>query len=629
MPKFEELYQYHAFSKAPASSGLAVGQSVNKAGHTVVAKDVWADEIPYMYNVAATSELPTTANLNDLAYVGSDKTYYQFNGSNWKNITSSIESENLPNASGKDVLKFYKGNLTPLDNDNNANTTSNFEAYRFFIGNSPIQRFVAATDNINSKGYPSQGYNVIIIRDGVSTLLDGEDCYVDYYGGTIYFTSRQSSVFEISLFTYIGSTLDKVISDGGIEGGSNSGTNVSNSNLSFYDTRGANKTSKDIWGTNVKTVTSTDKTKVYVNHNWTSSTNLPDGWNNNIATVVYNKAFSSDGKVVCNVESNTIKNGDKMFENGPLTYFVDKMDNLESGVNMFANSKLDTFEASMSKLMDASNMFKGTKITAFNGNIPSLVIGDGMFENCEKLNSFKANTRNIHSAKRMFANTPIISFKASLPYMYDGTEMFADSMITNLNTSFVSLLDGTGMFENTRLSFYAVDKIAKTLPLINNYVTNSEGETIMQWEDGGWIEYNRKVWTDYIRDMIYTVERLNINPETIGEIMITWRDSGYLSENEKATIVYELFELMNLKGWTVISNLVPPLEEEPTSIYARAFEVDSKEKATHTNKEGKFIKLRTAPYVYYPVVGFKKRLWTNYQSVSDAENALELTKINA
>ena len=53
-----------------------------------------------------------------------------------------------------------------------------------------------------------------------------------------------------------------------------------------------------------------------------------------------------------------------------------------------------------------------------------------------------------------------------------------------------------------------------------------------------------------------------ITPEEAAKITITWSSFSHLTQNEKATILYELFPMMNEKGWTVITNLT---EEEVLS----------------------------------------------------------------
>lgn len=110
MPTFDELYKYHSFSKAPATQGLTTGQSINKAGHTVTAKDVWADEIPYMFTASTKQGLDskTGIKINDLGYTGIDKKYYRYEESGWVDITNTIQSEFLYNSKGKAVLQFHK-----------------------------------------------------------------------------------------------------------------------------------------------------------------------------------------------------------------------------------------------------------------------------------------------------------------------------------------------------------------------------------------------------------------------------------------------------------------------------------------------------------------------------------------
>lgn len=650
MPTYNELHEFHAFSKAPATSNLKLGQSVNKAGHTITSKDVWADKIPYIHKVNDFSKAPGTPEPGDLLLVqnNSGSTYYQYcinNGEyEWAELTQELLAAPIYNNEGKPVLQYHYGKLTPLSGDNNAGSDSNGQAWRFFVGDKAISQFVAPTDIFNPvNGFPATGYAVNIrkfvkgvdkdpVNDGDKcTVSYGSknaeaSCYVDYYSGTVYFdidARGKNTDYYITFFTYIGDKLDNIIN------------NTIDNKIAAYDNRGAEKYDNDIWGNYVKTSTAKDKLDIHVIHGWTSSTNLPSNWNEKVNIVWYDKAFEADtnnSNTICNIDTNTIKNGDGMFENSALLYFDGKLDNLESGNNMFAGTPLQTYTSNTPNVITAKGMFKGTGLNNFNGDIPALVIGDNMFEGCTKLTSFKANTRNILSAKRMFADSKVKSFSASLPYMYDGTEMFANTPLTNINTAFESLLDGTGMFENTKLSFYAVEKIAKTLPVINNIVgVDADGNDIKQWTNGGSINYNIKKWSDVIDNMYYDVDTLTINPETVGDIMITWinDDYNFMDENQKATVYYEFFELMRLKGWTVITNLLAPDMEEDTRVWVAAYPADETS-ATHTDNNGNFFKVRTAKVVLEPSITTKSTsLWNQYTSLEDALTNLNLTELQS
>ena len=351
MPTFEELYKYHSFSKAPAAAGLTTGQSVNKAGHTVAAKDVWAFDVPYMFKVNNLSDLTSKSpKLNDLAWVGAEKKYCQFNGTSWTDITSSIASTVLKNADGKDVLKFHKGLLTPLDNSNNAGVTSNGQAYRFFVDGKPVQRWVASTDCIDETGFPSLGYNVIVIKNSTDTLLDGTDFFADYYGGTIFFASGQSTStkFEISCFEYVGKYVSEEL--GGFD--------------KFYDTRLTTVTKDDLWGRSVTTYKQ-DKS-VVIDHKLLSSMAVTDEWRSKVTNVFDNRVYDSNNSFAFNLEVDKLGHGFETFKDSSIENFKGSLDNLYSGEGMFKNSTISNFNSNLPKLMYAPEMFKGTKIDTFN-----------------------------------------------------------------------------------------------------------------------------------------------------------------------------------------------------------------------------------------------------------------------
>lgn len=610
MPTFDELYKYHSFSKAPAASGLKIGQSVNKAGHTVIATDVWAYEIPYMFKVNLVSDLTgLSPKKNDLALVGSVKEYYQFNGQIWNNITSTIESTILQNADGKDVLRLHKGELTVLDNDNNAGTTSNGQAYRYFIGKNPVQRWVSSTDCINEEGIPSNGYNVIVIKNGSSTLLDGEDFFADYYGGAIFFETAQdpSTIFEISCFEYVGKYVSEELGN-------------------LVDNRGLETTENDLWGR--KVVKTPEFTRI--GHDWLSATVLPENWNDGIVKVYNNKAYNQDKSKFINIETEYIKDGSNLFKNSELTYFNGSLDNLVKGNEMFTNSPVTSFNIDLPKLEEGEKMFKGTLLTDLvNMALPSLLYGNEMFANTSNLLALTTNTPMLFEGKNMFANSSIYSISSVFPYLYNGRDMFANSNISTINCLFPALIDGLGMFENTSLSLSSMYNLAHSIPFINEVSYHEDGSEYYVWEQGGHFTYTTPRWNGSINDIEYIKRKVEINSEGAGTIVITWKDLSSLSETDKLVIYKEFFKLMNLKGWTILTNLYyNSIEDQtaPEGVFVKAVET-SEEYATHTNGSEKYVKLYSAPVLLRPTQGFSNG-WTHFDSLEEAETALNLNRLS-
>lgn len=648
MPTLDELYSYHAFSKAPVD-GQSLAQSVNKAGHTITSKDVWAEKIPHIFKIDKDSDeernnLP--AKVNDLACFVATNKFWIFDGSSWTEITLT-NGGNVPTKDGTEsTIRYYSDELTALTSENNAGAHSNGFAWRYF-NDEGSPSFIAPTDSFDEKGLPALGYNVIIKENG-SPITDGIDCYVDYYSGTVFFDKDKRkaagkaapSKISLSFFTYIGKKLDAILDEKG-----NSSDVVSNIDInSFIDSRGGTdinnggyQTDNDLWGRGVfKTEDGSEKIKI--GHDWTSISKIlytsETNPNSDALYVTNNKVFVEDtenqsAKFFYSLEAEALKNGSEGFkEASKLEYFDGNLNNLEIGISMFENaSALKTFGAQMPNLIKADNMFKGcSSLATFNCDLTSLKNANLMFKDCTELTKFTANMRTLHSATSMFEGAEnLVSFSASLPYLYNGVNMFKDTNLTNINTSFSSLLDGTGMFENTRLSYYAVEKIAKTLPLINQttnvYTGTLDGdgnipeadktdptkwETVCAWDnDNNYILYNIKLWAPAINDTFYDVEGLSIPRNTVGEITITWKEVkdeednflnyeyvDYLSENQIATIYYELFELMKLKGWTIITNMEDPdpmlpkergADNRPIPKYARVYAIDKETADTAVN----------------------------------------------
>jgi hypothetical protein len=616
MPTLDELYSYHAFSKAPVD-GQSLAQSVNKAGHTITSKDVWAEKIPHIFKIDKDSNeernnLP--AKVNDLACFVATNKFWIFDGSSWTEI-SLTNGDNVPTKDGTEsTIRYYSDELTALTSENNAGAHSNGFAWRYF-NDEGSPSFIAPTDSFDEKGLPALGYNVII-KENDSPITDGIDCYVDYYSGTVFFDKKKRtapSKVSLSFFTYIGEKLDTVLNEK-----SNSSGDVSNIDInSFIDSREDYKTDKDLWGNGVFPVEN-EENKIKIAHEWISTTNDLNE-KTNIVFVTTDKVYKKDSddeevrpEFYYNLETKALKDGSYGFKNcEKLTYFDGDLSNMEIAVSMFEGAKnLSTFAAQMPNLIKADNMFKGCEsLTNFNCKLTNLKNADFMFRDCSNLESFTADARTIHTARRMFENAEkLVSFSAPLRYLYSGRNMFKNTNLTNINTSLNSLLDGNGMFENTRLSYYAIEKIAKTLPAINGTITENiakEGEpenwvTYKQWDNDSYVVYNTKLWSSTINDTFYYLECAGADRESIGEITITWKEvldeegnfdcyeyDKFIDNDQKATIYYELFELMKLKGWTIITNLVDPSDSNRTLTpkYARLYSIgkNAAETATDTS----------------------------------------------
>lgn len=243
---------YHTFSKTPVdqnsgSAAAQLGNAINKSGHTVQSSEVWAEAIPF-YGKAGKTELAhknlsATANTNDLVQVGSvlyqrNSTPAQFDASGaltstfedlWFEKTTSIISTTkgedgtyptvdgalvdgsyLVNAEGKPVIRYYKDRLlTPLIDDNNANTHSQGWASRLKVDGRWVEQFVGATDAYVN-GNAAVMYSPVIYRKkGDPKPLDAGagKHYMDYCAtGLILWDSQKTSITTNSAGEFTGAT---------------------------------------------------------------------------------------------------------------------------------------------------------------------------------------------------------------------------------------------------------------------------------------------------------------------------------------------------------------------------------------------------------------------------------------
>jgi predicted AAA+ superfamily ATPase len=143
--------------------------------------------------------------------------------------------------------------------------------------------------------------------------------------------------------------------------------------------------------------------------------------------------------------------------------------------------------------------------------------------------------------------------------------MFSNTNLKNITSDFSSLVSGLGMFENTDLSKTAIENIAKSIPsltkttTITSTETDENGELIDElvniFENGVSFKYNYPTWDNQTNKISNLTSTLKIKPNEVGIITITWKNPGVVDPADALIIEREYFKLMNIKGWTVVTNL--------------------------------------------------------------------------
>lgn len=164
------------------------------------------------------------------------------------------------------------------------------------------------------------------------------------------------------------------------------------------------------------------------------------------------------------------------------------------------------------------------------GDFPRLMIGDALFE----------------------GTTNLREIKVSFPLLLTGTNAFKDCPNLRIFVGeLTNLVTGVGMFENTNLDVDSVRRIAKGVRNLKRWEQRLKGRGVtlspflLTYDENG-----KPVYYDGAK---------GISAEESGTMTITWSSFDHLTQDEKATIFYELFPMMNEKGWEVVTNLT---EEE-------------------------------------------------------------------
>lgn len=379
----------------------------------------------------------------------------------------------------------------------------------------------------------------------------------------------------------------------------------------YEDERGENVTENDLWGTSV----TTDGEKVKIGHKYLSTEGKTYGDSESDLKLTFDKLYVND-EFNANIQTERIIE----LNNSP---FIGKSLSVEGDLSKlkickkgFENANFKSVEFDLPSLVIGEGSFKGATFPeqSFSRNLENLHYGVEMFKDTKGLNDFLCSIPYCYDAKQMFANSEIKNFRGSTNYLYDGTGMFYNSSLKTLSTRLQALITGIGMFENTELSLKAVETIAYTLPSLVDYsiITNKsvdengevvdvEYEFVNAFENGVYFNYLVPSFKD---GSIGTRPfNLTILPESVGVITITWKDPSSISLDEAVIIEHEYFRLMELKGWTVVSNLV---EKNPGKIYKRTFSTENPINNLVENYES----------VGTLIVGYKANLWTE----EDVEN---------
>ena len=214
---------------------------------------------------------------------------------------------------------------------------------------------------------------------------------------------------------------------------------------------------------------------------------------------------------------------------------------LERAHNTYFNC-FGVWHVSFPQLYEASHLFgyrnagtaqeKGFAWQIY-GDFPRLMVGHALFDGC-------TNLREV---------------KASFPLLLTGTNAFRNCPNLRIFVGELSnMVTAEGMFENTNLDVDSVRRIAKGVRNIKRWHNKLKGTGVAL--DPCILTYNEE------GKPVYESGYRFISTEDAGKITITWSSFDHLTQDEKATILYELFPMMNEKGWNVITNLT---EEEVLS----------------------------------------------------------------
>ena len=309
---------------------------------------------------------------------------------------------------------------------------------------------------------------------------------------------------------------------------------ISESKTKVLDDRGDFVTDQDLWGTSV---TTDANGVVHVSHKFINNPNDEAAWNSSVKSVKDNKAYTSadaSGEPLCNIQTEMIKDGSRMFYCTSLASFSGDLSSLVKGSQMFSYTSLTSFSGDLSSLVNGYCMFGyNTSLTSFNGDLSNLVNGTGMFTTTS-LTSFSSDLSSLVNGSEMFSKTKLTSFSGDLSNLVNGSRMFSKTKLTSFSGDLGSLQTGYAMFGDGSNVTY----------------TNEEGVTETTKNITPLDEQSVMIIADTIKDLNgFTDWDTSITSSRRGKIHI-----GYDSTVcDAATIEEYCTEIMN-KGWTVYLN---------------------------------------------------------------------------
>ena len=401
-----------------------------------------------------------------------------------------------------------------------------------------------------------------------------------------------------------------------------------------------------------------------------------EAWDVDITKVENNKAYKGD-ILFANVETNKIKNGEKMFSfcsklanfssdlslltNGysmfyncsNLIAFTSDLSSLTKGNNMFDGcSKLTTFTSdssgspvNLSSLTNGGTMFQGcTNLTTFTYDLSSLTNGSWMFHGCSNLSTFTSDLSSLINGEYMFWGcSKLSSFTKNLSSLTSGEYMFRDcSKLSTFASDLSSLTDGSDMFYNCiALTAFTSDLSSLTYGygmFYNCIALTAFASDLSSLTNGYQMFYNCKLDTDsliHIAETIKDVRDLTNGKSYWADIYKTiYIGIGNTTPTEEET---ELLTEIHNKGWQVYvngssdSNIFNPTnttsldgEESVTPIpfYAKPVESDE-EHAEYTDGNDKFYNILGGQFIFVDDL----ETYGMFTSLEDAAANMRLTKI--
>ena len=428
-------------------------------------------------------------------------------------------------------------------------------------------------------------------------------------------------------------------------------------NVEYLDARGENVTELDAWGSTISVETNEDGVKIIThNDNWidlksTSETNaVPIEIENNKIRFSETEFINVETEKVTTISGYNIFPAltcSKTCKFANLQYVTATSGGNDDGYYLFGKENEYIYSLDLPSLKGLLGAFAqfaqvgSNPKFGLNINVPKLTYMGGAFVK-SKIERYHGSTEELLMDSVSFVEcNDLIEFNCSLPKLIISMSTFKDCHnLRSFTSSLNSLLFGFNMFENCQLDIESIRKIAHTLPNIKNI----DEDVIINLEmfDGDSIVQDQQT----------------ISVSDMGQITISWNDLSFpkseedthlLSEDDRAIILYELFPLMERKGWTISTNLTeaamvnPELDTDYESLEDEIMATSSEEDLETPQSVSKFYKafkkmfgMSDTQYVDENgegydivesdnVIGPKKSSWIVSTSKEDAANILGLT----